>query len=189
MPFFPAYLNLQSKPVLVVGAGKIAARKIEKLLLFNPKIDLVAKQANEKVLELIKNNSNICFQQRAFNFSDLSGKHMAIVAIDDIPLQKQIYDHCQQTQLLCNCVDSPDYCNFIFPALIIRGDLTVGVNTAGKAPYVSARIRKLIDEYLPTELNTIVDSAHKFRETVSDKKQATQLIKDHIDKLFSKLTN
>lgn len=187
MPLFPAYLNITNKPVLVVGAGNIAARKIEKLLLFSPNIQLVAIDVNDEVQKFIKDYDNISFEQRAFEFSDLEGKSLVIVAIDDIPLQKEIFDKCDSVDQLCNCVDSPDYCNFIFPALVIRGDLSIGINTAGKAPYVSSRIRKLLDGLLPMELSELVTKAYEFRQNVPDKKLATQAIKKHIDELISKI--
>ena len=189
MPYLPAFMDITEKELLVVGGGDVAARKIEKLLLFQPKIHLVSMDINEEVAQMIKDNKNIRFEKRPFEFKDLDQKKLAIIAIDDIPLQKEIFDFCQKNNQMCNCVDSPDYCNFIFPALVTRGDLTIGINTAGRAPYVSSRIRQLLDNYLSPHLGELVEKSVTYRESFADRKAAAKSIKAYVDKLFSSMSS
>jgi precorrin-2 dehydrogenase/sirohydrochlorin ferrochelatase len=88
-------------------------------------------------------------------------------------------------------VDSPAYCSFIFPAVVVRGDLVVGISTGGKAPGLSGRVRKFLDELLPESLAEVVaeinafrsSAAHRAKETFSERaKSVLQLA----EKLFEK---
>lgn len=187
MPYFPQFIDIKDKEILVVGAGNIAARKIEKLALFGPKIKIVATRANAEVEGWVAENSNLCLEIKSFEFSDIGSPLFVIVAADDIPLQKQIYEFCLKKGIPCNCVDSPKYCSFIFPALVVRGDLCVGINTTGKAPYLSRRIREILDHFLPQELKEVVEKSHEYREAATDKKIDFQKIKNYVEDLIQKI--
>jgi precorrin-2 dehydrogenase/sirohydrochlorin ferrochelatase len=189
--YFPAFLDLSSKEILVVGAGNVAARKIEKLLLFqNTKITVVAIEALEEVKEL-NANGKVMLIERAYSASDLDGKDIVIVAVDDIPLQKTIFDICQERKLLCNSVDSKDYCNFIFPALVVRGSVTVGISSGGQAPSLSARLRKAIDKMLPVNVHDIAEKISQLRNSDEVKAmpnfdQRAERVNQEADRLLDK---
>lgn len=187
MPLFPTFLDLSKRKILLLGGGEVASRKLEKLLMFSPAhLKIVAKEANDE-FKGICSNANYKYEHREFQWDDLNQVDMVIVAIDDIPLQGKIFSYCEERNLLCNSVDSVDYCNFIFPALVTRGDLCVGINTAGKAPYLSKKIRKKLDILLPDELGAIVEKSHEFRSSVEDKKAMESEIKKYIDNLVSEI--
>jgi len=163
MPLFPVYVDLSSREILVVGGGKVALRKIRSLLKFTRNITLVAPRLDPE-LERLARQEGVKLKRRRFLRGDLRGKDMVIVAVDDIDLQRKIFEMCSGRGILCNTVDSPEYCNFIFPALVVRGDLVIGVSSSGKVPALSRRIRELIEACLPENLEEVILKLRRERE-------------------------
>lgn len=163
MPLFPAFVSLKDKEILVVGGGKVATRKVEKLLPFGGKITVVAPKVEKRLKELAK-KGRIKIKKRKFLTGDLRNKFLVVVAADDIDLQRRIFKLCQKRGILCNSVDSPEYCNFIFPSLVVRGDLVIGITTEGKAPALSKEVRKLIEQTLPRDIGKILETLYRERK-------------------------
>jgi siroheme synthase-like protein len=86
-----------------------------------------------------------------------------IGALDDLGEQEKIYNYCIQSKIPVNCVDSPALCSFIFPALIVEGDLCVGINTAGRAPAVSSALRQYLTKLIPPKIGELIDHVHTIR--------------------------
>lgn len=162
MPSFPMYITLEDRHVLVIGAGRVAARKIDKLLQFGPRIDVVALRVSDEV-EAWANGGKLTLTRRAFEHADLEGADMVIVAADDLALQEQLYGACVARRIPINSVDSPRWCSFTFPALVVDGDVTFGISTAGKAPAVAAGLRAWLQRILPPGLAEVVRRAHAAR--------------------------
>ncbi|MEJ7553760.1 MAG: NAD(P)-dependent oxidoreductase, partial [Aquificaceae bacterium] len=96
---------------------------------------------------------------------------MVIVAVDDLRLQKKIYGFCVKMGIHCNAVDTPDFCTFLFPALVVRGNLVIGVSTSGKAPALSAGIREFIENRLPEGVEELLSELENLRRTVPEGKE------------------
>ncbi|MEJ7620335.1 MAG: NAD(P)-dependent oxidoreductase, partial [Aquificaceae bacterium] len=93
---------------------------------------------------------------------------MVIVAVDDLRLQKKIYGFCVKMGIHCNAVDTPDFCTFLFPALVVRGNLVIGVSTSGKVPALSAGIRELIEKELPQNIEDLLSELEGLRESLPE---------------------
>ncbi|NPA52271.1 MAG: bifunctional precorrin-2 dehydrogenase/sirohydrochlorin ferrochelatase [Aquificae bacterium] len=184
MPLFPTFVDIKGKDILIVGGGNVAQRKIEKLVDFNPNLYVVGKKINEQIKELKKSYKNITLYERAFEFSDIEDKDMVIVAVDDVNLQEEIYKECKKRNIPINSVDSPDYCTFIFPALIVRGDLVIGISTSGKVPGLSAKVRKHIEKCLPQEIESLLEQLYQVRESTPKGEGRQRKILQLIEKLF-----
>ncbi len=118
MPLFPAFIDLSKKKIFVVGGGKVATRKVKSLLKFTRNITVVAPRVREELLDLIE-REGLELLKREFRPTDLKGKHLVVVAVPSLSLQRRIFKLCERRNILCNAVDSPDYCSFIFPSLIL----------------------------------------------------------------------
>lgn len=164
MAYFPLFVNLNNKDVLVVGGGEIACRKVEALLPFGPKVTVITKVAN-KCIQGLSEQQKIDLKIKSFNKDDAAGFFLVIIAIDDINLQKEIYDFYYDKGILINSVDSIDYCSFIFGSIILEGDLVIGINTSSKAPAVSKALKALIKQNLPENLQYLINAVSKTRKT------------------------
>jgi len=170
MPYFPMFVNLEGKRVVVVGGAKVASRKVEKLLPFEPRIRVIAPKITHYIQNLAK-EGKIELLKRRVRLKDLRDAFMVIVAVDDLRLQKKIYGFCVKMGIHCNAVDTPDFCTFLFPALVVRGNLVIGVSTSGKAPALSAGIREFIENRLPEGVEELLSELENLRRTVPEGKE------------------
>jgi len=147
MSFFPAYLKLDNKKILVVGGGKIAGDKISHLLDFTTDITIIAPKIDPRVAEFIQTH-NLPYHERSYQEGDVAGFFIVIVAVDDLEVQRQVYEECHRYGALCNAVDSVEYCDFIFPSYIKEGDLIVAFSTSGASPALSKYLRRALQKLI-----------------------------------------
>ena len=95
MPYFPVFVDLKDKEVVVVGGGKVAERKIEKLLIFEPRIRVISPKITKGIRDL-HNQGKIELTLRKVRLADIKRAFMVIVAVDDIKLQKRLYQYCKK---------------------------------------------------------------------------------------------
>ncbi|NJL24297.1 MAG: bifunctional precorrin-2 dehydrogenase/sirohydrochlorin ferrochelatase [Calothrix sp. SM1_5_4] len=101
--------------------------------------------------------------QKPFSTDDLRDRDLVIIATDDLDMQERCFNYCRDKNVPINCVDSPAFCSFIFPALVMRGDMTIGISTAGKAPGLSRQLRARLEEIIPEDLARILREVENFR--------------------------
>lgn len=164
MAYFPLFIDISKKNVLVVGGGKVGTRKVKNLLPFTKNITIVSPRITKELEELVREN-NLKWIKRRFRPIDLKEKDIVVVAVNDLKLQKRIYELCQKKRILCNAVDSPDYCNFIFPSLIRRGNLVIGISTSGRIPALSRTLREKLDKFIPENIEEIMKKLEKVRRS------------------------
>ncbi|MEW5693481.1 MAG: bifunctional precorrin-2 dehydrogenase/sirohydrochlorin ferrochelatase [Candidatus Hydrogenedentota bacterium] len=143
---YPLILDLKDKNILIIGGGDVAFRKLKNLLYCKANITLISQKYIKKLKNLC-NKYNIKTIQRKARFKDLrKDVFMVIDATDDIKLHKRLYEKCDREKILLNVVDSPQYCNFIVPAVVKRGDLLIAISTSGKTPFITKKVRQDIEK-------------------------------------------
>ncbi|SFP76490.1 precorrin-2 dehydrogenase/sirohydrochlorin ferrochelatase family protein [Hydrogenimonas thermophila] len=187
MAYFPAFINLNNKKVLLVGAGNIAGEKLEKLLIFTKNITVIAPEVSDKVKILVEEN-RLTLHKRKYLQKDIESFSVVIVAVDDLSMQKEIYEECQKHNILCNSVDSVEYCDFIFPSYIKKGSLTIAISTSGSSPSVAKYLRLAIENLIPDSIESFLDEMKKIRSTLPKGKERMKLLdekaKKYIDTIF-----
>ncbi|MFZ2969349.1 MAG: bifunctional precorrin-2 dehydrogenase/sirohydrochlorin ferrochelatase [Sulfuricurvum sp.] len=163
MALFPLFVDLHDKDIVVVGAGVVALRKIEQLLKFTPTLTVIAPKIHPEIRALARVYPIIVIQ-RTYQLSDLAERFLVIGALDDLHEQEKIYHTCRMNKTPVNCVDSPALCSFIFPALIVEGEVCVGITTSGKAPAVSSALRKYLTTLIPRGIGDLIAKVHTIRQ-------------------------
>lgn len=154
MAYFPMFIELQNAPVLVVGGGKVALRKVKKLLPYGADITVVAPKM-EKELEEI---SEVVKIHREFDSSDLlSWPTMVIAATDQKEVNEQIAYRCKEQNIPVNVADDVENCSFLFPSLVKKGKLTAGICTGGSSPTAAIYCKERLQEALPDSMDEILD--------------------------------
>ncbi len=180
MGYFPFFIDIENKSCLIVGGGKVAYRKIKKLIPYGPIIKVVAEDICEEILSLEYDRLDIC--RKSFEFSDIEGAFFVITATDDEKLNAEISDFCRSRGILINAVDSKDNCGFIFPSLYKRGGLSIGISTGGASPNLSAHCRNILEKNLPSKTESIVDFLSGIRslakERIPDDKKRSAFFKE-----------
>ena len=162
MRFFPFFTNIEGRKALIVGGGSVALRKIEKLLPFKPEITVCAPEINEKIESI----EGIKIKKRRFSADMTDGAAFVIAATDDRETNREISRICHEKNIPVNVVDDPELCNFLFPALVNRGKMTVGISTAGASPLVAKKTREAIEKLLPEDLAELLEHMEKLRPAV-----------------------
>lgn len=176
MGHFPFFVELDGKKGVVIGGGKVAARKVEKLLEFGPGITVVAPQIGDDIWEL-KRKIEECksdllqteyleIKQKSFQIEDLQGADFVIAATDQEEINRQISAYCREKRIPVNAVDDRENCTFFFPALVKEGSLTVGISTDGKSPVAASWVRRQIAGRIPRGLGRIIDLLGQIRPEV-----------------------
>lgn len=182
MGYFPFYIDIKNKKCVVIGGGKTALRKIENLVPFEPDIEVIAPEILSEILEI----KNIKIIRREYRNGDIDNAFMVITATDNKSLNEKIFSLCNDKKILVNTVDDIEKCGFIFPSLVHRDDISIGISTSGKSPVFSKFLRIIIDGMLCDEYIEIFQILSRFRPYVRDmfdtekqRKEALESILDY----------
>jgi siroheme synthase-like protein len=165
---FPVFLKLQNFRTLLVGAGNVGLEKLEAMLNNSPKanITVVGDRVLVEVKELLQNRENVQLFERKFEEQDLFGVELVILATDDKALHQYIREIAKEKGLLVNVADTPDLCDFYLGSIVKKGNLKIAISTNGKSPTVAKRIKQIINESLPEEIDETLDQMSKLRDTL-----------------------
>ena len=144
--FFPVSIDLNNKNVLVIGAGKVALRKIATLLNYNCNITVITKEIlEEKFLELEKNNKIKIFKNQEFEEKFLENIFLVITATDNEILNKEISQLCMSKNILVNNVTSKDDMNVRFMSIYEKDDIQIAISANGN-PKKTVEIKNKIKD-------------------------------------------
>jgi len=177
MSHFPAFIELQNKKILVVGAGKIATKKVEKLLDFGKEITIISPTISQKLL-LHVSAFNLTYIDRAYKIGDIKNFDIVIVATDSIELQKEIFNESRAYRCFVSCVDAINYSDFSFGSYISDGDLTVAITTNAISPSLSLHVRREIQKMIPHDVAEFLEKMKTLRETLPKGEERMKLFKE-----------
>lgn len=159
---FPMFVNLEGRDVLVVGAGEVAARKIESLKRAGAKVRVVALEICDKVRAM----EGLELQRRAWERGDVGNAVLVVSATGDPEVNRQVAAAARQSGALVNAVDDPPNCDYYVPAIVRDGDLRIAISTQGKAPLLAGAVRKHLEEKLPGGLGELVEAVSLERRRI-----------------------
>lgn len=162
MPMFPAFIDIKGKKCVVIGGGTVAARKIETLLAFQPNITVISPEISEK-LEKLHNENKIEVFKKEYSIEDIENAFMVIAATNNPEVNEKVCADAKDKAEFLNVIDSPENCNFIFPSVIARGELIIGISTSGSFPALSKRIREKLEEELSVNYTEYLDILKHYR--------------------------
>jgi siroheme synthase-like protein len=142
----PLFLRLEDRRVLVVGAGTVAARKIEALVAVGARVEVVAPSVNAEVEAM-----GVTIHRRAFAPSDVEGSWLVIAATNDSAVNASIAAACEERRVFVNAVDDPPNATAYFGGLIRRGPFTIAISSRGETPALTRLLREVIEGALPPD--------------------------------------
>ena len=148
--FFPVSIDLNNKNILVIGAGKIALRKVETLMSYNCNILVITKDIlEEKFLELEKNNKIKILKNQEFEEKFLENFFLVIAATDNEVLNKNISQLCINKNILVNNITSKDDMNVRFASIYEKDDVQIAISANGnpkKAIEIKNKIKNIFEK-------------------------------------------
>ena len=165
MTLLPIFLNLDTRPGLLVGAGAVALDKLGTLLPTGLRVRVVALEARPEFVEFAA-QGRIELQLRAFEPADLEGQFIVIAATNVPEVNAEVYRLARERGILTNSVDDIPNCDFFFGSVVSRGALQVAISTAGESPAFAQRLRREIDAQLPKEIGPWLDDLGRLRREI-----------------------
>ena len=160
MKYYPIFLNVKDRPCLVVGGGRVGARKTSTLVSAGASVTVVSPEFGDQLAAM----PGIQREHRFFDPEDLDGVFLVFAATSDTAVNQWILAEAQKARILCNSADAPDQGDFILPAVMNRGDLICAVSTSGASPALARKIRMDLDQAYGPEYAAFLELMGAVRE-------------------------
>ncbi|MCV9878546.1 siroheme synthase CysG [Brenneria izbisi] len=183
MNYLPLFADLRGRPVLVVGGGDIASRKIGLLQRAGAEVKVVAQSLADELVAQFE-SGKIQWLARHFTPTLLSDVFLVIAATDDAALNAAVFEAANQRHLLVNVVDDQPKCSFIFPSIIDRSPLVVAISSGGQAPVLARLLREKLEALLPASLGTLAALAGSWRERIKSRLHSVSARRRFWERLF-----
>ncbi|MGM0946377.1 MAG: precorrin-2 dehydrogenase/sirohydrochlorin ferrochelatase family protein [Bacteroidota bacterium] len=165
---YPIFLKVHELNVLLIGGGFVATEKLEFLLKSSPEaqVTVVSKMFRPEFLALAEGRDTVTLIEDAYDQKYLGGKHIVIAATDDKKVNGKIRDEAKERFLLVNVADTPELCDFYLGGIVTKGNLKIAISTNGKSPTTAKRLRQLLEEVLPEEIDDLLENLNAYRATL-----------------------
>jgi uroporphyrin-III C-methyltransferase/precorrin-2 dehydrogenase/sirohydrochlorin ferrochelatase len=156
---YPVFLNLDSRPVLVVGGGPVAAAKVDGLVAAGAQVTVIAPEIRPEI-----ERAAVTVMRRAFEPSDLDGMWWAVAAAPP-DVNRQVREAAEARRVFVNAVDDPSNATAYLGGVVRRDGVTVAFSTGGRAPALAGLMREALDAWLPQDLAEWMAAADEIRKT------------------------
>ena len=163
--FYPVYLNLKNKRIVVIGGGVVAERKVETLLGMEASINVISPEVTPRIESLAESNQ-IQLQRRAYTVGDCAGAALVFSATGNEEVNRAVFEEAAKAGVLLNTADKPALCDFIMPAVVRQGDIAVAVSTGGKSPGLAAQVRNKIATVIGPEYARLAELLAQVRPEI-----------------------
>jgi siroheme synthase-like protein len=166
---FPVFLKLETLSVLIIGGGNVALEKLHAVLNNSPAttVTVLALAVSERIRALAALHPGVAVRQKAYEAIDLAGADILIVAVNDLPLCEQIKTDAAERGLLVNVADTPLLCDFYLGSVVQKGNLKIAVSTNGKSPTIAKRVREVLNEMIPAEIDGVLYDMQHIRQNIN----------------------
>jgi uroporphyrin-III C-methyltransferase/precorrin-2 dehydrogenase/sirohydrochlorin ferrochelatase len=165
MNYFPAFFDLKDRPVLVVGGGEAAARRLRLLQKAGARVTVVAPRVGEEIAARI-GEGKIAAIRRGFVSGDVNGQAIVFAATGLPAVDERVAEAARAAGVPVNVADHAGLSSFIVPAIVERDPVVIGISTGGAAPVLASRLREAIERLLPARLGRLANFADSFRAAV-----------------------
>jgi len=167
-PLFPIFLKANQLKVLIVGGGYVALEKLTALWnnSLEAEVKLVAPEVRNEIKEYLSSEKKIEIVERKFEVSDLEGVDWVIIAVGEIGLSEAIRIEAKKQNLLVNVADKPDLCDFYLGSIVTKGNLKLAISTNGKSPTFAKRLKEVLNESLPENMEESLHNLNRLRENL-----------------------
>ncbi|MEX0800014.1 MAG: bifunctional precorrin-2 dehydrogenase/sirohydrochlorin ferrochelatase [Dehalococcoidia bacterium] len=168
MRYYPVFLDVAGKPVVVIGGGAVAWQKVSGLLEAGADVTVVSPELHPEIESAVA-GGRVRHVAREYEPGDLEGYFLAFVGTDDRSINSVVAQEGKDRRVLVNAVDDPPFCDFIMPAIARQGDLTVAVSTSGRSPAMARKMREELEAFLTEDFAVMLDLAAEVRKELLDR--------------------
>ena len=168
MPHCPISLDLNGRKCVVIGGGSVGERKVEMLLEFGASVTVVAPAITPALRDLATKKA-IRHVPSMYTPDMLNLAFLVIAATSERGVNRAVSEECERRGILVNVADDPDICTFFVPAIVRRGDFTIGVSTSGRSPALAKRVRESLESSFGPEYGELAEIMGDLRDEVKAK--------------------
>ena len=194
MAYFPMFIDLSGRRCLLVGGGSVAGRKIDTLLAYGASVRVISREVSSRIAALASGQGpdgqppgcgqgkqagdsreqaalsiRLCEPDADILLEEIRGSALVVAASGDRRINHETAQICRRLGIPVNVVDAPAESTFLFPAVVKRGDISIGINTGGDSPLVSKRIRQEIEKYIPDYYAEIARQLGQIRTGIKER--------------------
>lgn len=181
MRYLPVMLDLAGRRILVVGGGRVATRKVARLLDSGASVRVVSPEVSPELEAIAARTDRLELSLRPFDPSDLDGIQLVFTATGVESVEQIVHDEGDRRGVWVNAADDPERCSFLMPATLERGSLQVAVSTGGESPVLAGRVRDEIDAALGPEYADAVAILGRLRRELPPGEERSRAFSDLVD--------
>lgn len=163
--YYPLFMDLEAQPVLVVGGGVVALRKVQTLMNHGALVHIVSPRLVPE-LEILINNKTCFWFKKEYSTEDIQDAILIFSCTEKEDVNAQVSRDAKAHHRPVNVVDDPGKCSFIVPSIMERGDLKIAVSTGGSSPIVARQIRSELEEIYGNEMSEYLTLLKTWRNKV-----------------------
>ncbi|MEO5892346.1 MAG: TSUP family transporter [Ferruginibacter sp.] len=166
---FPIFLKLETMSLLIVGGGYVGLEKLNTVLQNTPaaNIRLVATHISEEIKQLAAHNDRVVLIERPYQSTDIDDADIVIAAVNDIVVSERVSQDANEKGKLVNAADRPDFCDFYLGSVVQKGSLKIAISTNGKSPTVAKRLKEVIGDLIPDEMESVLNNIQSIRSRIN----------------------
>jgi precorrin-2 dehydrogenase/sirohydrochlorin ferrochelatase len=165
MGYLPIFVDLARLRCVVIGAGEVAASKVNALIAHGADVTVVSADAGGKITEAAA-AGKLRHVNRSYIYGDLRGNRIAYVVTDDLEVIERAVQEAREFGILLNVADNPAVSDFISPAVVQRGDLQIAISTSGASPSLARLLRERLERQLGPQYERLVEILRRARQYV-----------------------
>ena len=165
MEYLPLFFSLQQQVVLLVGGGRVALRKARLLIKAGAIVRVVSPDIDHELDKMLSETGG-AWRQATYEADDLEGVRLVIAATQDAAVNAQVAADANERKLPVNVVDTPELCSFVFPSIVDRSPLLIGISSGARSPVLSRLIRSKIEAMIPAAYGRLADFTGRFRDAI-----------------------
>ena len=176
-PYYPIYLDIEQRDVLIIGGGNVCARKAETMMKYGARVTIVSPAFTDEI-EGWAAAKKLALRRKEYAEADLAGASIVIASTDDPCINARIARDCRRRRIPVNVVDVTHLCEFIVPAIVESGSIQIAVSTGGKSPALARTLKEDLQRAVGPEydevnqvLGTLRAGAKKVLPTDVDRKR------------------
>jgi len=162
MKTYPIFAVIENQPCLVVGGGAVGERKVQDLMAAGARVTVVSRTLTPELAALAI-RGEISYLPEDFREVQVEGMTLVMAATDDPEVNARVSAAAQARAIWVNVADAPEYCTFIVPAQVRRGDLTLAISTGGASPALARQLREELQQHFGPEYGPYLDLLQRVR--------------------------
>lgn len=163
-PYYPIYLDIEGRDVVIIGGGNVCARKAETMMNYGACVTIVSPEFTDEI-EGWARDGCLALRRKRYESSDLDGANIVIASTDEQSVNEQVAADCRARRIPVNVVDVTHLCEFIVPAIIEKNGIQIAVSTGGKSPALARTLKEDLQRLVGPEYSEINDLLGSLRDS------------------------